>query len=258
MEALILFGRGALFRICFALMVLGLARILWLDAADIVEAYRKSSDRIVAWKEIARQTIGWLVPVRRLWTKRPVYSSISFLFHVGLIVTPLFLAAHVQLWKDGVGIAWPAIPQVVANDLTLLTIGTALAIFLGRVLSPTSRAISRVQDYVWPLLLAVPFATGYMASNVALSPPTFQSMMLVHIYAADLIMVMIPFTKVAHCVLIPLSQFVTQVAWKFVPDAGDRVAETLGYGDRPTWVAKPRLTESPLVAAKAPVEGAKK
>jgi nitrate reductase gamma subunit len=258
MEALIGFGRGALFRLSFALMVLGLVRILWLDAANLAEAYRNSSDRIVPWKEVVRQTIGWLVPVRRLWTQRPVYSSVSFLFHVGLILTPLLLPAHVLLWKQGVGIAWPALPQVVANYLTLLTIAAAVAIFMGRVLSPAARKLSRFQDFIWPPLLAVPFATGYVASNVVISPATYQSMMLVHVYAADLIMVMIPFTKIAHCVLTPLSQLVTQVAWKFVPGAGDRVAETLGYASRPSWVAKARRTESTLVAAQAPAEGPKK
>ena len=52
---------------------------------------------------------------------------------------------------------------------------------------------------------------------------------------------MIPFTKLAHCVLAPLSQAVTAVAWKFPPGAGDRVAATLGYADRPSWVPGARL-----------------
>ena len=30
--------------------------------------------------------------------------------------------------------------------------------------------------------------------------------MLLHVYSADLIMLLIPFTKIAHCVLAPLSQ----------------------------------------------------
>jgi len=67
-------------------------------------------------------------------------------------------------------------------------------------------------------------------------------MMLIHVLSADLIMVMIPFTKIAHCMLLPLSQLVTGISWKFPPGAGDRVIETLGYEDRPTWVEKPRLS----------------
>ena len=60
--------------------------------------------------------------------------------------------------------------------------------------------------------------------------------MLVHVYSANLILLLIPFSKIAHCVLTPLSQVVTAVAWKFPAGAGDRVAATLGYADRPTWL----------------------
>ena len=69
-------------------------------------------------------------------------------------------------------------------------------------------------------------------------------MMFLHVYSADVIMLMVPFTKLAHCVLAPLSQAVSAVAWKFPPGAGDRVAATLGYADRPSWVEKARLEQA--------------
>jgi nitrate reductase gamma subunit len=240
LEAWIDFGRGPLFRLTFSLMVLGLLRVLLLTIAGIVEAYRRNSDRIVPWKQVVRQTAGWLFPIGRLWRKRAVYSSISVLFHVGLLAVPLFLAAHVRLWQRALGWGWPALPQALANWLTLLTVGTGFGLFFGRVFYRNSRALSRFQDYVWPVLLAIPFVTGYACAGLALRPGTYQASMLLHVYSADLIMVMVPFTKIAHCVLTPLSQAVTAVSWKFVPGAGDRVAATLGSGDRPTWVEKAR------------------
>jgi hypothetical protein len=69
----------------------------------------------------------------------------------------------------------------------------------------------------------------------------YQRMMLFHVWSGDLIMLLLPFTKIAHCVLLPLSQYVTGLAWKFPSGAGQRVVDTLGYGDRPTWVERPRL-----------------
>lgn len=238
MEAWIEFGRGPLFRLAFSLMALGLLRIILLTVVGIAEAYQRSPDRIVAWGEIARQTLAWLVPAGRLWRKRPLHSSTSFLFHAGLLLVPFFLAAHVLLCQRSTGLAWPAIPQTLADWLTLLTIATGLGLFCGRLLDPRARALSRRQDYLWPLLLVVPFATGYTCSNAAIGPRTYQGMMLFHVYSGDLIMLMIPFTKIAHCVLAPLSQLVTAVSWKFVPGAGDRVAATLGRADRPSWREK--------------------
>ena len=249
MEAWIDFGRGPLFRLAFSLMVLGLLRVLLLTVLGIAEAYRRSPDRIIPWKEVAKQTLAWLVPVGRLWRKRPAYSTASFLFHVGLISVPLLLGAHVLLWQRSTGLAWPAMPQSLANWLTVLTIGAGLGLFCGRVLHRGARALSRPQDYAWPLLLIVPFATGYVCSNSAVGPKTYQTMMLIHVYSAGLVMAMIPFTKIAHCVLAPLSQLVTAVSWKFVPGAGDMVAATLGYADRPSWVGKARLGGEPAPPA---------
>ena len=251
MTAWIDFARGPLFRLCFALMVLGLLRVVLMTLLGVKEAYQRNSDKIVSWKEIRRQTLGWLFPVGRIWKQRPVYSVISFLFHAGMIVTPLFLVSHVLLWRKAVGFGWPALPQEVANWLALLVIVTGAGIFLGRVLHAGARRLSKFQDFVWPLLIITPFVTGYIASNAVISPRTYQEMMLLHIYTGDLILLMIPFTKLAHCVLSPLSQLVTGIAWKFPAGAGDRVAETLGFADRPTWVPKARLATEPDMAEPA-------
>ncbi len=255
MSAWIEFGRGPLFRLAFCLMVLGLLRIVLLTVVGIVEAYRRNSDRIVPWKAVARQTLGWLVPAGRLWRARPVYSTTSLVFHVGLLAVPFFLAAHVLLWRGATGFAWPGMPQPLADWLTLLTIAAALGLFCGRAFHRGARALSRLQDYVWPALLAAVFAAGYICSHAGLGAKAYQQFMLVHIYLADLILVMIPFTKIAHCVLAPLSQAVTAVAWKFVPGAGDRVAATLGYANSPVWVAQARSGAAP--PAPAPKAAAK-
>ena len=140
------------------------------------------------------------------------------------------------------GFAWPAIPQRPANDLALIVILAGLGLFGGRLLNAAARKLSRRQDFAWPLLLVVPFVTGYVCSNLAIRPTTYDALMLVHVYSADLIMLLIPFTKIAHCVLAPLSHVVTAVAWKFPAGAGDQVAATLGYADRPTWVKDARLS----------------
>ncbi len=241
MDAWIEFGRGPLFRFAFVLMILGILRILLLTAAGIAGALWRNPDRIVAWGDVARKTLGWLFPVARLWRKRPIYSAVSFVFHAGLLLVPAFLGAHILLWRRAIGIGWPALPQAAADWLTLITALAALALLAGRVGHRGSRALSRLRDYVWPPLIAVPFITGYICSTVTAAPAVYQTLMLIHIYTGNLIMAMIPFTKIAHCALLPLSQIVTSASWKLQAGAGDRVAATLGYTARPNWVEKARL-----------------
>ncbi len=248
MEAWLEFGRGPMFRFCFALMVFGLLRILVLTGVGMAEAYRRSPDKIVPWTDLTKKTLSWMIPFGAIWRKRPIYSSVSILFHIGLISVPLLLSAHALLWKGSVGFAWPSMPQEAANWLTVLMIVTALGLFAGRVFHRGSRSLSRKQDYMWPLLLLVPFTTGYVCSNAVIDPEMYERMMLLHVCSANLIMLLMPFTKIAHCILMPLSQYVTGLAWKFPAGAGNRVAETLGYAERPTWVERPRLATDKTAA----------
>jgi len=214
-DAWIAFGRGPLFRIAFALMLLGLLRLLFLTLTGIVEAYRRSPDKIVNWREVRRQTIAWLIPAGRLWNQRAGYSSLSFIFHLGLLISPLFLVAHARLWRGGIGFAWPALPLSLINWLTLLAILAGLGLILARAFGRSTRKLSRTQDYFWLALLIAPFLTGYLCVNAAAGPRAYEWLMLVHIYSADLILLLVPFTKLSHCILSALSQVVTAVAWKF-------------------------------------------
>ncbi|HTQ57091.1 MAG TPA: hypothetical protein VMI94_21630 [Bryobacteraceae bacterium] len=244
MESWIEFGRGPLFRFAFVLMVLGLGRLVVLTLAGLWEVWRDMPDRRLPWPDIRRNTLAWLLPVGRLWRRRPVYSTISFAFHVGLLLVPLTLAAHLVLWRRSAGFAWPAIPQTLANWLTLVAIAAGAALFAMRAVHRPTRALSRAQDLMWPLLLIAPFATGYLCANAAISPQAYRTLTLLHIYSGDLILLLIPFTKIAHCVLAPFSQLVGAMSWKLSPGAGERVAATLGYASQPTWIAESRLADS--------------
>jgi nitrate reductase gamma subunit len=227
MEALLNFARGPLFRLTFALMMLGLLRILVLDVWSVINSYRKAGDKSMPWRLVIRRTLQWLAPFNRVFNNRPVYSMLSILFHVGLILVPVFLYAHVLLWEKAIGISWSTLPKTVADVLTVSTIVTAILLFIGRVANRSSSFLSRKQDYLWPLLLMIPFASGFICANFAVSPSIYQIFMLIHILSGELIFLLIPFTKIAHCVLMPLSQLICTLAWKFPPETDDDICTTL-------------------------------
>jgi nitrate reductase gamma subunit len=227
MESLLEFSKGPLFRLCFSIMILGLIRILFIDIRGAVIAYRKAGDKTMPWNLIFRRSLEWIFPIKRLGRNRPLYSILSVLFHIGLLITPIFLFAHIQLWKEGIGISWPALSYNWAYFLTSLTIISGAALFFGRVFSKSSSFLSRKQDYFWPLLLLIPFVTGYLCAHMNVNPKFYQVFMLIHILSGNLIFILIPFTKIAHCVLMPLSQVICILAWKFPPDTDDVVCTTL-------------------------------
>jgi nitrate reductase gamma subunit len=233
MEPLLEFARGPLFRITFALMILGLLRILILDIWGLIEATRKASDKNIPWKQAFGKMIAWLFPVKRLGAKRPVYSIISVIFHIGMILVPIFLFAHVELWKKGLGFGWVTLNEGWADFLTITTIIGGVALLIGRAAFIHSRQLSRKQDYLWLILLLMPFMTGYICANLAVSPAGYQFFMLVHILAGELIFLLLPFTKIAHCVLMPLSQFIITVAWRFPANTDEDVCATLNKKGAP-------------------------
>jgi len=232
-QGLLDFSAGPLFRLTFFIMVLGLARILILDIWGAVDAYRKAGDKTIDWGTATRKTIKWLIPIKSVFTHKPFYSIFSISFHVGLILVPIFLLAHVRLWETAIGFGWLSLPKTWADILTLVAIIAGAGIIIGRIASSNLRFLSRKQDYLWPLLLIIPFVTGYICSNMAVSPATYQLSKLIHILSGELIFVLIPFTKITHCVIMPLSQFIMMIAWKFPAHVDDDICTTLNKKGEP-------------------------
>ena len=233
MQSLLDFFSGPFFRFSLAIMLLGMIRIIFLTIYGAVRANMRAGDKSLRWKYIFRYTIHWLFPVKKMFVFRPLYSITSIIFHVGLILVPLFLFSHIQLWESVLGISWTALSKGLADILTIATIITGIILVVARLSSTASRFLSRKQDYIWPILLIIPFITGYLGTNGGLNPTTYQIIMLFHFVSADLILIMIPFTKIAHCILIPFSQLVSMQGWKFPPDYGYKVAKTLEREELP-------------------------
>ena len=233
MDSLLDFARGPLFRLSFALLVLGLFRIFFLDIRGAYKAYKSTDDKKMPWKLIIIRTWEWLFPVKRLKGNFRFYSVFSILFHIGLIIVPVFLFAHIQLWESSAGISWIALPFSWALWLTIGTIVFGTALFINRLVDKTSKALSRKQDYLWLVLLLIPFITGFICANLNVSPDSYNFFMLIHVLSGDLIFVLIPFTKIAHCVLTPLSQIICTLAWKFPPDTDDKISTTLNKKGAP-------------------------
>jgi nitrate reductase gamma subunit len=227
------FARGPLFRLSFLVMALGLLRIFILDLWGIFGAYRKAGDKKIPWGLTIRKTVSWLLPIKKIPNSRPIYSLVSVLFHIGLIIVPIFLYAHVFLWKKSLGFGWFSLPQGLADIMTLAVLALGLILFIGRVASKNASFISRRQDFLWPLFLLVPFATGFICSNLVLNPAAYQAFILTHILSAELIFILMPFTKIAHIILMPLSQFVSTLAWRFPPETDEAVCATLNKKGAP-------------------------
>jgi len=227
MEAWLEWARGPMFIFAFSFMVIGLIRHMVLTINQVVRTMHRAGDKRLDYKALIISTIKWLVPVTKV-REQLLFSLTSVAFHVSVILVPVFLAGHIALWQRGTGLAWPALSNATADLLTILAVVTAVALVIERAAGHTSRALSRVQDYALPLIVALPFASGFLAMHPALNPFPHQATLLMHILSANLVFILIPLTKLSHMALIPGVQFVSEAAWHWPPDAGSRLAVTLG------------------------------
>jgi hypothetical protein len=232
MHAWLHWFQGPLFWAALTFLVLGLGHRLALAGAAAHKALRRAGDKRVVYRTLWRATLRWLSPGAALGA-RPLFSATSMVFHATIIVVPLFLAGHIALIKAGLGWSWPALPDAVATWLAVAAVVAAAALVIERLAARATRALSGFQEYALPLAVAVPFVTGLLVAHPAWNPLPYDVMRLLHAASADLLLVLIPVTKLSHIALFPVTQLVTEMAWHFAPDAGERVGVALGRGSEP-------------------------
>ncbi len=213
-------------------MVLGLIRHIVVTVSEMMKMVGRAGNKDVAYRQVFAATMKWLFPVGQI-RQRFFFSITSLMFHVAIIVVPIFLAGHIALWKSGTGLSWPAISNGLADVLTITAVATAVLLVVQRAAARDSRALSRFNDYALPLLIAVPFVAGFLVMHPTWNPFSYELALLVHIMSANVLLILIPLTKLSHMVLLPATQLVSELGWHFPPDAGRKVAVDLGKEGQP-------------------------
>ncbi|MCE5334419.1 MAG: respiratory nitrate reductase subunit gamma [Desulfobacteraceae bacterium] len=146
-----------------------------------------------------RSILHWLIPLGSVSLREQPFFAVAFyVFHVCLLAVPLFLLAHNILWREAFGISLPSMADSVSDILTIVFIIAALVLLLRRFMRPEVRILTSAWDYVLLLLSALPFVTGFLAYH-QVGP--YRVMMIAHILSAEVLLVVIPFSKLAHMVL---------------------------------------------------------
>jgi nitrate reductase gamma subunit len=138
----------------------------------------------------------------------------------------------VALWKKGLGFAWFGFSEHTADMLTLATLISIAVLFGFRLWDHGARSISRGYDYGVLALLFFVFLSGFFSSHPSLTPIPYTLVALLHILSAEAVMLMMPFTRLAHAALFAAASVSSEIGWKFVPDAGEKVTAALGKEGR--------------------------
>jgi nitrate reductase gamma subunit len=148
----------------------------------------------------ALRSIGhWIIP----WgsaslRQQPVFSIVLFVFHLFLLAVPLFLLAHNMLWEEAFGVGLWSMPDKWADVFTGAVIVAGAFLFLRRLIRPEVRIMTSAWDYTLLILTLLPFVTGFFAYH---QWGPYNTLLILHILTAEILLVIIPFSKLAHVVL---------------------------------------------------------
>jgi hypothetical protein len=231
MEAWIDFASGPLFRISLAVVVLGLLYRIGVIVGQIAKSWARANNKDIPVGKIALNTLKWTFPVR-LFANRPIFSAASVLFHVGIILVPLFTIGHVAPLRPWLPGWWPALSPGLTEFLTLLAIVMLAVVMVARLGNQRSRELTYTSDVVLLVVLFCLMGSGYLAARPELNPVGGRGMLLAHMLLGNLALIITPMTKIAHCVLFPFSQLVFELGWHYPLYTGRRVAAALYKGQR--------------------------
>lgn len=202
------FLTGPMLWITFAIFILGVIYrgVMYVRGLDwqldrVPYGYYTS----YAVKGALKSIFHWLVPFgSRSWQVKPIFATLFFVFHIGLVVVPLFLYAHGLILFERFGISWPALPAALADTLTIAMILAGVGILLRRFALPEVRFITTFHDIAIMAITLAPFITGFVASRT--TGESYSTWLLAHIITGEVMLIAIPFTKLSHFILFFMSR----------------------------------------------------
>lgn len=188
--AFILFIGGCLYRL-ISLMVL-------------VHRKEKFIYAYMSLKYSLRSIFRWSTPFATENMRRhPVLTMVAFAFHLCLILTPIFLLAHVTLIEEAWNLSWWTLPEGLAEIMTLIVIAACVFFLVRRLVNPEVKYVTSASDYILLAIVAAPFITGFLAYYQWFD---YQTLMVLHIFAGEVMLVAIPFTRLSHMLFAPLTR----------------------------------------------------
>jgi nitrate reductase gamma subunit len=138
--------------------------------------------------------------------KRSAFTVITgYVFHIGLFVVIFLYAPHILFFKDVAHISWPALPSTVIDAVAVITIIALAALLVHRLKDPVKRFLSTFDDYISWFVTILPLITGYIAFHrIGMPAP---SLIAIHLLSVELLMIVLPFTKLMHLFTIFLARW---------------------------------------------------
>jgi len=196
------FVSGPLVWIAFVVFVGGMAYQL----VTMLRSARK--DKVIypymSLKYSLRSIFHWIIPfASRNMRARYEVTIVTFVFHLCLVLIPIFLLAHVAMFAFSWGAKWIVISEGAANYMTLAVILACVFFLLRRIMLPEVQFVTDVSDYVLLAIAFAPFMTGFAANRQWFD---YETTIIIHMICGSLMLMVIPFTRLSHMLFFPFTR----------------------------------------------------
>lgn len=202
--ALLEFARGPGLAIAFAIFAAGLG---WRIAVIFRRPVRPDHSAPRRTDTVAggvRAVIAKMLPPRGVRVRGTAMAN-AYAYHLGLALVVFAYAPHIAFIERTTGLDWPALPDAAAYVAAGVAIVGLLIALLTRLTDPVLRLLSGFDDYFSWFVTMAPLATG-----MALLPmPAHPVPLAIHLLSLELLLVWLPFGKLAHAVLVFVSRYRT-------------------------------------------------
>ena len=152
------FISGPLVWISFAVLIGG-------SIYRIVEMLRLAKEEKIIYPYMKmeyslRSLVRWLIPyATRSMRINTLMTAVAFAFHICLLVTPLLLLAHQELW----GIRILTLPGWLADLMTIVVVLGGVYFLQRRLLVPYVNNVTYASDFLLLICVVTPYLTGFLA-----------------------------------------------------------------------------------------------
>jgi nitrate reductase gamma subunit len=154
------------------------------------------------FKYALRSILIWFVPfATRNMRLNPAMTVVTFAFHICLILVPFLTLAHIVMWEEAWGFGWWNLPETIAVIMSFIVLAGIVFFVARRIKLPEARYVTRTQDFLILIIVALPYLTGILAYYQIFD---YQTMIILHIISGHLMLIAIPFTWLSHLLLYPM------------------------------------------------------
>jgi len=210
------FARGPALAFSVAVFVLGLAWRLY----GIFARPRRAD------YSLARRTDTAAGGVRAIFRKMAPPAGVkirgaqmlnAYAYHIGLALVAFGFAPHIGFIARHLGFGWRPLPDAVTYVATAVAIIGLTVALVVRLTDGVLRLLSNFDDYFSWFVTMAPLVTGmalierpyFPPPAVAPALPTTPALLAIHLLSLELLLVWLPFGKLAHAALVFVSRWRT-------------------------------------------------